>query len=75
VLWSLIGEAGRDPLPLKGFERLWMGVGGGSDLGGCSGGADVSVSPTGCGFAARDCRSLTYRSMRGKRSFLYPGVY
>jgi len=64
VPWSFVGEAGRevaDPLPLSEGRRFWIGVGGGSDLVGCStssggaGGCSDSVR------AARDLRSLMYR--------------
>jgi hypothetical protein len=79
-----VGEKGRDdldPLLLREFERFWMGVGGGSDLGGRSGVTNVvrllvsfkDISD--CEFFAVDWRSLIYRCIVGKRSFLYPDYW
>ena len=71
VPWSFVGEGGRevvvDPLlPLSEGRRFWIGVGGGSDLVGCSMSDGCSDSVR----AARDLRSLMYRCMVGKRSLL-----
>jgi hypothetical protein len=81
VSWSLNKKPGRDgvdPLSLRGFEWLGVGVGGGSDLRACSGGADIAARPSttscsGCGFVI-DWRSFTYRCIVGKRWFLYPSM-
>jgi hypothetical protein len=67
VPWSFeTGGEAVDPLPLNEGRRFWIGVGGGSDLVGCSmsGGCSDSVR------AARDLRSLMYRCIVGKRSLL-----